>query len=142
MGTLAAASGDDVAAGPAFALGFSLVPVVIAVVAFVSGIENAPTATAKAMGIWLVLALPLGLVNPATGLSAGFGAAAAITLRRPDNHRARHRIIAVLINTLYVTVLVVIAPEAGLFAGAVTPVLAVRIADSWSERSPRVGGGV
>lgn len=139
MGTLAAAFDDDVAAAPAFALGFSLVPVVIAVVAFVSGVENAPTTTVKAMGMWILLALPLGLINPATGLSAGFGAAAAMTLRRPEGNRVRHRVIAVLINTLYVTILVVLAPEAGLFAGAVTPLLAVRIADSWTERSARVG---
>jgi hypothetical protein len=34
----------------------------------------------------------------------------------------------------YVTLLVVILPQAGVFAGAVTPLLAIRGADIWSER--------
>lgn len=98
MGTLASAAGDDQAAGPAFATGFSLVPVVLAAVAFVSGADRAPVATVTGMGLWLLLALPLGLMNPATGLSAGFGTAAAVTRRRLVDHRSKYRVIAVVIK--------------------------------------------
>jgi hypothetical protein len=83
LGALAAQSDEDLAAGPAFALGFGLVPMVFVVVALISRRRNAPVSILKAMGAWLVFALPLGLFNPVTGLVAGFSAGGALTLRAP-----------------------------------------------------------
>ena len=91
-------------------------------------------ATLKAMGVWLVLALSLGLLNPVSGLSVAFGAAGVFTLRRPVSTTTFARSAAVVLTGMYVLLLVVILPEAGIFAGAVTPLLAVRSADIYRER--------
>jgi hypothetical protein len=41
---------------------------------------------------------------------------------------------AVLLATGYVTTLLLILPQAGVFAGAVTPLLAVKAADYYTEK--------
>jgi hypothetical protein len=119
-------------------LGFGLVPIVFVIVAFGSAAGSAPSAIVKAMLIWLVIALPVGLLNPVSGLTAAFGAGAAFALRRTDHHRRWVRGIAVLIGTIYVTALVLTLPQAGVFAGAVTPLLAVKAADLYLERRARL----
>ena len=134
FGTLVSLSAEPISGGPSFALGFILAPAVFASVAFISGHERAPMATLKAMGVWLVLALSLGLLNPVSGLSVAFGAAGVITLRRPETTTTFARSAAVVLTGMYVLLLVVILPEAGIFAGAVTPLLAVRSADIYRER--------
>ncbi len=133
VGALASTGDQQVAAGPAYALGFGLVPVVFVLVAFVSSVQGAPLAILKAMGLWLILALPLGLVNPVVGLCAGFSAGATVTLRRPEEPKKWARAIAAAVTVVYVTVLVLILPQAGIFAGAVTPLLAMRVADGYSD---------
>lgn len=134
-GAIASASDETLAAGPVFALGFILVPVVSAIVAFVSRHERAPIATLKGMGIWLVVGLPLGVMNPISGLSAGFAASGVFTLRPLALRPGRRRWLAVLALLAYVTLLVFILPQAALFAGAATPLLALRVADMLSERA-------
>ncbi len=131
---LATQSTTPESAGPFFALGFMLVPVVFATVAFLSGQANAPIATLKAMGLWAIIALPLGLVNPVMGLCAGFTAGAAVTMRATPEIPGRARMYAVLLATGYVTTLLLILPQAGVFAGAVTPLLAVKAADYYTEK--------
>lgn len=135
LGAVISVSDETVAAGPAFALGFVLVPVVCALVAFISGHERAPLATLKGMGVWLIVALPLGLANPITGLSAGFAAAGAVTLRADLLRPGKSRAVAVLVQAAYVSLLLAVLPQAALFAGAVTPLLAIRIADMFTERT-------
>lgn len=133
FGALVSQSDDPAGGGSAFALGFLLAPPAFAAVAFISGHQSAPLATLKGMGLWLVVALPFGLLNPVTGLTLGFTAAAAVTLRREDES-GKTRAAAVAVAGLWVTVLVLILPEAGLFAGAVTPLLAIRAADLYYEQ--------
>jgi hypothetical protein len=123
------------ASGPAFALGFILVPVVAAAAAFISGHDKAPTATLKGMGVWLGVALPLALFNPVTGFSAGFAACGALTLRSELTRPGRARWAAVALLALYITALVLILPQAALLAGALTPLLAIRGADMYLERA-------
>ncbi len=135
VGALAAQSEEDIAAGPAFALGFALVPMVFLTVTLISGRPNAPLSVLKAMGAWLVFALPVGLFNPVTGLVAGFSAGGALALKAPEIMTKRWRARAALLGTIYVTLLVLVIPRAGIFAGAVTPLLVVRAADIWAERS-------
>lgn len=127
------------AAGPAFALGFGLVPVVAAIVAFVSGHRSAPKATLKAMGVWIVVALPLALLNPIIGFSTGFAAAGAFTLRPDVLYSGKTRALAVGLLLVYVTVLVFILPQAAMFAGAVTPLLVIRAADVMSSKDEDKG---
>lgn len=135
VGALAAASEEDVAGGPAFALGFVLVPVVCATVAFASAHERAAMATLKGMGVWLVLGLSLGVLNPVVGLSTAFAASGAFTLRATVDRPGKARAVAVLLTAAYLLVLVLVLPQAALLAGAVTPLLGIRAADIYSERS-------
>ncbi len=135
LGVFASQAEQPEAAGPAFALGFVLVPIVCALVSFISSHESAPKATMKGMGIWLVVALPLGLFNPATGLTAGFAASGMFTLRSTAMVYKKRRLIAVGVVAVYITLLVIILPQAALFAGAVTPLLAIRAADLYAEKA-------
>lgn len=140
LGVIASVTEDSTqAGGPPFALGFILVPVTAAAVAFISSHERAPIATLKAMGMWLLVALPLSIVNPVTGFSTGFGAAGAFTLRSDVPRSGKARALAVAALAVYVTILVWILPQAALLAGAVTPLLAVRAADVYLERSREPG---
>lgn len=134
LGAVASVSDQPEAAGPAYAIGFGLVPIVLVIVAFGSGRFGAASAVLKGMGLWLLVALPVGLINPVTGMCAGFTAAGAVTLRREEGIAFRPRVAAVVMAAAYVTLLVVLLPQAGIFAGAVTPLFAVRGADIWSER--------
>jgi hypothetical protein len=134
LGAVASLSDEPEAAGPAFAIGFGLVPIVLVIVAFGSGRFGAAPAVLKGMGLWLLVALPVGLINPVTGMCAGFTAAGAVTLRREEGIAFRPRVAAVIMASGYVTLLVVLLPQAGIFAGAITPLFAIRGADIWSER--------
>ena len=137
-GALLSVSDETLAAGPAFALGFVLVPVVCALAAFVSGHKRAPLATLKGMGVWLIVALPLSLANPIIGLSSGFAASGAFTLKALALSPGKRRAWAVVALTLYMALLVAVLPQAALLAGAVTPLLAIRVADMISERAESV----
>jgi len=138
LGVVATGSDQPEAGGPAFALGFILVPIVCALVAFISNHEDAPKATLKGMGMWLVIALPFGLLNPVAGLSAGFTASGMFTLKSTAMRYKKVRLISVGVVVLYVTLLVAILPQAAIFAGAVTPLLAIRAADLYAERAEQV----
>lgn len=131
---VAAGSDDPEATGPAFALGFILVPAVFGVLAFVSGHDRAPIGTLQGMGLWLLLALALGLINPVTGLAAGFGGGGVVALRREEYQSLRPRIAGTISTTLYVTLTLVIFVPAGLFAGAVLPLTALGLSDWYAER--------
>ena len=135
LGVVASTSDSTTAGGPAFAAGFALVPIVCVITALGSGWRNAATSVLKGMGLWLLIALPIGLINPITGLCAGFTASGAVTLFRGEEIPLKPRLAAVVMAAGYVTLLVVILPQAGIFAGAVTPLLAIRGADIWSERN-------
>lgn len=137
VGVFASTSDEAIAAGPAFALGFILVPVVCATVAFVSRHPQAPMATLKGMGAWLVLALPFSLGNPIIGLSVGFAAAGALTLRSDGLRPGRYRMLAVVGTGVYIVVLILILPQAAIVAGAVTPLLAIRAGDLITEQRER-----
>lgn len=140
VGVFASTSDEAIAAGPAFALGFILVPVTCATVAFVSRHRQAPMATLKGMGAWLVVALPFSLANPIIGLSVGFTASGAVTLRSDALRPGRYRMLAMVGTAIYVVVLILILPQAAIVAGAVTPLLAIRVADLITEQRERVQG--
>ncbi|MDH3462113.1 MAG: hypothetical protein OEM32_00615 [Acidimicrobiia bacterium] len=134
LGVVASQSDEVEAGGPAFAVGFALVPIVFVIVALGSGRVGAAGSVLKGMGLWLLIALPVGLINPVTGLCAGFTAAGAVTVHREERIPFRPRLAAVVMAAGYVTLLLFLLPQAGIFAGAVTPLLAIRGADLWSER--------
>jgi uncharacterized membrane protein len=134
LGAVAPQTDAPEAGGPAFAIGFALVPLVLVIVAFGSGRVKPAASVLKGMGLWLLVALPLSLAHPAIGICAGFTAAAAVTLHRAEEIPFKPRAAAIAMAAGYVTLLVVVLPAAGVFAGAMTPLLAIRGADIWSER--------
>ncbi|MEX1037548.1 MAG: hypothetical protein WDZ96_01675 [Acidimicrobiia bacterium] len=134
LGAVASQTDTPEAGGPAFAIGFALVPLVLVVVAFGSGRVGPASSVLKGMGLWLLVGLPTSLISPVTGICAGFTAATSVTLHRAEGIPFKPRVVAIAMTAGYVTLLVVILPQAGVFAGAVTPLLAIRGADIWSER--------
>lgn len=121
------------AAGPTFALGFALVPVVFVAVAFLSGRKNAPTSVLKAMGAWLVVALPLGLFNPVFGLCVGFGLGGVLTLKENDTDRWQARAIAVLLVATYSLAMLWVIPAIGLLSGGISPLASLGLADYYTR---------
>lgn len=121
-------------------LGLAFTPMVFLVLAFASRHPRAPGATGRAMGLFLLVGLSIGLVNVVVGLTAGFGAGAVAALRRdPEQHGLRARIIAVVAASIYLLVLTVLSTvfgglgEFALVSGAVLPLAVVGLADEVSE---------
>jgi len=121
------------AAGPTFALGFALVPVVFVALAFLSGRRNAPTAVLKGAGVWLLVALPLGLFNPVFGLCTGFGIGGVLTLKEHDTDRWQARTIAVLLGATYSLGMLWVIPAIGLLSGGLLPFACLGFADYYTE---------
>ena len=123
-----------VSTDPAWLLGLMLVPLVFIGLAFISKRERASIATLKATGLWVIVALSLGLVVPISGLAAGFAAGGIVALRKRPTYRLSFRVWAVVITTVYVTALLFIVPQGGVFAGAVLPLPALGVADNLAAR--------
>lgn len=115
------------------AIALTLAPFVFVIAAFVSRDPRAPRDVLRAMGALLVIALGLGLIDPLLGAAAGFAAGGAITIRRPAvDGVVRWRVWAVLVIIAYCLVLLVAIPPAGVFAGAITPLIAIGFADEFA----------
>jgi hypothetical protein len=128
------------AATPAFTVGFALVPFVFLTLAFVSGRTSAAVAVLKAMGLWLIIALPLGLLNPVFGLCAGFGMGGVVTLKVSETDRTVARVIAVLLASAYSLVMLFVFPALGLLSGGILPLASLGLADYYTRhrrRTPR-----
>jgi hypothetical protein len=126
---------DATGGGGAFALGAALVPFVFLSLAFISGHRRASGAVLKAMGLSLLVAIPVSAImqDVVTGLVAGFGAGGVVALRAEPVHTWKSRAIAVALVSLYVAVLVRVIIEAGLIAGATLPLVSIGGADSFVE---------
>lgn len=125
------------AAGPAFALGFALVPIAFVVLAFLSGHRRAPIAVLKAMGIWLLIALPLGLLNPILGLCAAFGAGGVVSLKQRETDRWQTRSLAVVLVSVYSLGALLVYPPIGVLSGGLVPLAALGLADYYTENKAR-----
>lgn len=124
--------------GPFFALGLVLVPFVFIALAFISQRSRAPFATLIAMGLFVLVALPLGLfLHLSVVLAAAFGAGGIVTLARREGYRLSYRVWAVVLTAAYVTGLLIVAPPGGIFAGAVLPLPALGLADMLAVRWTR-----
>ena len=137
---VASVLGGEEATSAGLWLGLGITPMVFLILAFVSRNPRAPGATGRAMGLFLLIALPIGLINIVVGLAAGFGAGAAAALRRePDQHGMKARVIAVVGVSVYLLVLQTLAgfsPGIGQFAvmsGAAVPLAVIGLADEVSE---------
>jgi hypothetical protein len=139
LAALVAMASDD-SGGPdpaaALALGVALVPFAFVVLAFLSGHPRAPGAVLKAMGLALLVGLPVaGLAGDAvTGIVAGVGAGGVVALRADDAHRWRSRALAVVLAVVYTFVLVRTAGVMALLPAPIFPFTGIGIADHLSER--------
>jgi len=130
----------DEAASAGLWVGLAITPMVFLILAFTSRHPRAPGATARAMGLFLLIALPIGLLNIVVGLAAGFGAGATAALRREEyRHSLKARVLGVLAAAVYLLVLTLLGPlfgglgEFAIMSGAVVPLAAVGLADEVSE---------
>lgn len=114
-------------------IGMAVAPIALIVFAFVSRNPEAPKRVLQAMGALLLLGLGVGLVSPALGATAGFGVGAALTVNPPGiaGYLTR-RIVGVAFAVFYTLLLLVVATPAGVFTGAIIPVLMVGFADEYS----------
>lgn len=130
---VASRSDTPEAAGPAFAVGFAIAPMVFVATAFLSGKERAPVAVLKAMGTWLITALPLSLFNPVFGLCFAFGLGGVLTLAYRDASRGTIRVLAVFLVAMYSLGMLFVLPGLGLISGGFLALPAIGLADYYTE---------
>ena len=127
---------DAPAAGPFIAFGLALIPFVFVALAFLSQHPRAPGAVVRAMGMSLVVGIPVSAIaaDAVTGLVAGAAAGGAVALRREAHHDWRTRALAVLAVTAYTFLTVRVVPEAALIAAPMLPFTAIGLADHVNDR--------
>jgi hypothetical protein len=119
----------------AVALGLALIPFVFVLLAFMSGHPRAPGAVIKAMGLAVLVGIPVSALagDAVTGIVAAVGAGGVVALRADTAHRWRARSLAVAAATLYAFVLVRTAGAAALLAAPALPLTGIGVADHLSE---------
>jgi hypothetical protein len=136
---LVAAASDDADApnpGPAIAFGLALIPFVFVVLAFTSEHPRPSSAVLRAMGLALLVGIPVSALagDAVTGIVAGVGAGGVAALRRDPDSTTRSRALAVLVAALYTFVLVRMAGGLVLLPAPIFPFTALGVADHLSER--------
>jgi hypothetical protein len=123
-------------AGAAIAFGLALIPFVFVVLAFMSEHPRAPGAIVKAMGMCLLVGIPVSAVagDAVTGIVAGVGAGGICALRADDPHNWQARALGVLFACAYSFVLVRTAGAITLLAAPIFPFTSIGIADHLSEQ--------
>lgn len=136
---LVALAADEPPDGPepaaAIALGLMLVPFVYIVLAFSSHHPQAAAAVVKAMGLFLLVGIPVSALaaDAVTGIVAGVGAGGIVALRADRAHDRRLRIGAVAIGAAYSFVLARVAGPVVLVAAPVFPFTGLGLADHYAE---------
>jgi hypothetical protein len=124
--------------GPAamIAFGLAVIPFVFVLLAFGSEHPRAPGAVLRAMGLALLVGIPvLALARDGvTGIVAGMGAGGIAALRADLAHDWRRRAMAVLIVSAAIFVLLRMATGPALLLAPALPFTAIGVADHLSER--------
>jgi hypothetical protein len=137
---LVAVASEDETTGPnqaaALAFGLALIPFVYIVVAFMSQQARPPSAVLRAMGLTLLVGIPVSALagDAVTGIVAGVGAGGIAALRKDDPHSSRSRALAVAMAAAYTLVLVRTAGPIVLVSAPVFPLTAIGLADHLAER--------
>lgn len=120
----------------AIALGLALIPFVFVALAFLSGHPAAPGAVIKAMGLCLLVGIPVSAIaaDAVTGIVAGVGAGGIVALRADEGHTWRVRAAGVVVASLYTFVLARTAGAIVLLPAPVFPFTAIGVADHLAER--------
>ncbi|HZB78252.1 MAG TPA: hypothetical protein VE522_00190 [Actinomycetota bacterium] len=133
--SVASDSPDAPPAGPFIAFGLALIPFVFIVLAFTSEHPRAPAAVLKAMGLAIVVGLPVSALaaDAVTGLVAAVGAGGIAALRgREDAWKGRA--VAVLAVSAYVFVMIRLAGDVTLLLAPTLPFTCLGVADHLAER--------
>jgi hypothetical protein len=124
--------------GPAamIAFGLAVIPFVFVLLAFGSEHPRAPGAVLRAMGLALLVGIPvLALTSDGvTGLVAGMGAGGIAALRTDLVHDWKPRAVAVLIVSVLTFVLLPVLTAPTLLLAPAMPFTAIGVADHYSER--------
>lgn len=137
---LVAFASDDERAGPApgtaIAVGLALVPFVFAVLAFASEHPRGRGAAVKAVGLFLLVGIPVSAIaaDAVTGIVAGVGAGGICALRADAPHSWRARATGIVVASVYAFVLVRTAGAIVLLSAPVFPFTALGVADHFCER--------
>lgn len=132
---VADAGNDGPQPAAAIAFGLALAPFTFIVLAFASEHPSAPGAVLRAMGLFLLVGIPVSAVaaDAVTGLVAAFGAGGVAALRRDGPHDWRLRAAAVAVGTVYAFVLARVAGAAAVVAAPVLPFTGIGLADHLAE---------
>jgi hypothetical protein len=122
-------------AGPLLAFGLSLVPFVFITLAFLSEHPRAPGAVLRAMGLSLLVGIPVSALaaDAVTGLVAGIGAGGATALRKDDPADWKARALAVGLATVYTFVTLRTVPDAAVLLAPALPFTSIGVADHLAE---------
>lgn len=124
---------DAVATGP-LALGLAILPFAFMALAFGSRHPEAPVASLKALGWFVLLAVPLVVVvDPLVGIVAGLTAGGTTALQRDEVHSVRWRWAAVGVTAVYVLVLRIVVVDFAIMSGAVLPFTVHGLVDQAAE---------
>jgi hypothetical protein len=128
---------DAPAPGPPMAFGLALIPFVFVVLAFMSEHPRPASAVLRAMGLALLVGIPVSALaqDAVTGIVAGVGAGGIAALRRDPDSTTRSRVLAVAVAALYTFVLVRVAGGLVLLPAPIFPFTAIGIADHLAERA-------
>jgi hypothetical protein len=134
---VAAMDGRDVPnAGAFIAFGVALVPFVFLTLAFLSEHRRAPVAVIKAMGLSLLIGIPVSALtaDAVTGIVAGVGAGGVVALRMDLGHTWKARAMALLAVCAYLFLMLRTAGDVALILAPVFPFTSIGLADHFSER--------
>jgi len=121
--------------GASIALGLALIPFVFIVLAFLSQHPRAPGAVLRAMGLALLVGIPVSAVaaDAVTGMVAGVGAGGVAALRADDAHNWKARALAVLAASVYTFLMIRMATGLALLVAPVLPFTVIGVTDHLSE---------
>jgi hypothetical protein len=127
---------DAPAPGPYLAFGLALIPFVFVTLAFLSEHPRAPGAVVRAMGLSLLVGIPVSALaaDAVTGLVAGMGAGGIVALRADLMHSWKVRALAVLLASAYTFVMIRAAGDALLLVAPILPFTCIGVADHLVER--------
>jgi hypothetical protein len=140
--SVASDSADAPPAGPFIAFGLALIPFVFVALAFLSEHPRAPGAVVKAMGLALVVGIPVSAIaaDAVTGLVAAVGAGGIAALRADRADAWKARAIAVLAVSIYVYLMIRLAGDATLLLAPTLPFTCLGVADHLAERRNEKAG--
>jgi hypothetical protein len=138
VGVIAAESDrpDAPPAGPPIAFGLALLPFVFVALALLSTHPRAPVAILKAMGLSVLVGIPISAIAPdlVTGLVAGVGAGGIAALRADAEGAWKTRAIGVLAVSIYAFLMVRLVPDVTLLLAPTLPFTCLGVADHLVER--------